>query len=46
MPVLKFVAKHELILHGARVIARAISKTMAKRIANALNRHKPNEEGV
>ena len=43
---LQFVAAREIVYHGAREVARAISKTMAKRIANALNRHQPNKEGV
>lgn len=42
----RFISKHSLILQRGQVIARAISKTMAKRIANALNRYKPNREGV
>ena len=42
----KFVAVRQSVLLGARTIARAISKTMAKRIANALNHHQPNSEGV
>ena len=42
----QFVAVHCSILQGARTVARAISKTMAKRIANALNRHIPNREGI
>jgi hypothetical protein len=42
----QFVAVHTSILQGARVIARAISHNMAKRIANALNHHQPNKEGV
>ncbi|HET6220150.1 MAG TPA: hypothetical protein VFE27_24190 [Acidobacteriaceae bacterium] len=42
----KIVAIGSSVLMGARVIARAVSKTMAKRIANALNKHIPNREGV
>lgn len=42
----KFVAIGTAVLQGASTIARAISKTMAKRIANALNKHTPNREGV
>jgi hypothetical protein len=42
----KFVAVGPAVLQGARTIARAVSKTMAKRIANALNKHTPNREGV
>jgi hypothetical protein len=41
-----FIAKHRSIMRGAEHIATAVSKTMAKRIANALNLHKPNSEGV
>jgi ATP-dependent Clp protease ATP-binding subunit ClpA len=42
----KFVSVGFSVLTGARVVARAISKTMAKRIANALNKYSPNREGV
>lgn len=42
----KFISLGPSVIQGARVIARAISKTMAKRIANALNKHIPNREGV
>jgi hypothetical protein len=42
----KFVAVKSAVMYGAEHIATAISKTMAKRIANALNKHKPNREGV
>lgn len=48
----QFVAVKSIVLQGIRslgeprVVARAISKTMAKRIANALNHHQPNREGV
>lgn len=42
----KFASVHTAVLQSGQVIARAISKTMAKRIANALNRHTPNREGV
>jgi hypothetical protein len=41
-----FAARHELVYHGARIVARAISHTFAKRIAAALNEHKPNARGV
>ena len=41
-----FVAVKRSVMLGAQHIATAISKTMAKRIANALNKHKPNSEGV
>lgn len=42
----KFVAVHQSIHLGPRVVGRMISKTMAKRTANALNNHAPNREGV
>lgn len=42
----KFVAVLSRVKSGARTVASAESKTMAKRIANALNRHKVNSEGV
>jgi hypothetical protein len=32
--------------HTSTIVGRMISKTMAKRTANALNRHIPNREGV
>lgn len=41
-----FVAVKSAVMRGAEHIATACSKTMAKRIANALNQHKPNKEGV
>jgi hypothetical protein len=37
---------HETVVKGGQVVGRMISKTMAKRTANALNRHTPNREGV
>ena len=43
---LPFTARKEFVYRGAVIVCRAISKTMAKRIANALNLHKPNKEGV
>jgi hypothetical protein len=42
----KFVAVHDTVVLAHRVVGRMISKTMAKRTANALNRHIPNREGV
>jgi hypothetical protein len=42
----KFIAVHETIVQAGQVVGRMISKTMAKRTANALNRHTPNREGV
>jgi hypothetical protein len=41
-----FVAVKSAVMRGAEHIATACSKTMAKRIVNALNHHKPNSEGV
>jgi hypothetical protein len=49
MPVLKpqplFVAIRTVVMRGSEYIATATSSTMARRIANALNRYKPNEKG-
>lgn len=42
----KFVAVKEAVMRGQEHIATARSKTFAKRIANALNKHVPNDEGV
>lgn len=42
----RFVGVGPKVIIGQREIARACSKTMAKRIANALNRYVPNKEGV
>lgn len=42
----KFGAVHCSVTQAGRTVARAISKTMAKRIANALNSYRPNREGV
>ena len=42
----QFVAFHATIVQAGQVVGHMISKTMAKRAANALNRHKPNKEGV
>lgn len=41
-----FVAVKLAVMRGSEHIATAVSKTMAKRIANALNRHTTNSEGV
>ena len=41
-----FVHIGKSVMRGAQCVAVACSKTMAKRIANALNRHQPNKEGV
>jgi hypothetical protein len=43
---LPYIAKKTSVLQGSDHIAVARSKTMAKRIANALNKHTPNDEGV
>lgn len=42
----RFAAIKASVLQGSTTVARAASKTMAKRIANALNKYKPNKEGV
>jgi hypothetical protein len=42
----QFVCVRTAVMLGPQWIATACSKTMAKRIANALNRHTPNREGV
>jgi hypothetical protein len=44
--MIQFVAVKSTVMQGAIHIATACSKTMAKRIANALNKHTPNREGV
>lgn len=44
-PPPKFTAIGMQILRGSDSIARAISSTMARRIANALNRYQPNSRG-
>jgi hypothetical protein len=41
-----FSSHQQSVSHRGQVIGRMISKTMAKRTANALNRYKPNKEGV
>lgn len=45
-PGQRFVAVRETVVIGHATVARACSKTMAKRIANALNAHTPTREGV
>jgi hypothetical protein len=45
-PERRFVAVKSAVMQGTDHIATAKSKTMAKRIANALNKHRPNSEGV
>lgn len=45
-PQIAFVAVHQNVMRGQDCVARACSKTMAKRIARALNNHVPNREGV
>jgi hypothetical protein len=43
----RFVAvrQSKLVMRGEELICRASSHTMAKRIANALNKHTPNRRG-
>lgn len=43
---LEFVSIGFGVMQGKKWIARASSVTMARRIANALNRYTPNEKGV
>ena len=40
-----FVAVKTAVFRGSVLIARCISHTMARRIANALNRYHPTEKG-
>ena len=40
-----FVAVRQAVMRGSEHIAYAVSHTMARRIARALNHHKPNEKG-
>ena len=42
----KFAATRTGVRLGSRRVATAVSKTMAKRIANALNAYQPNREGA
>lgn len=46
LPAGQFVAVKSHVMKGSVQVAVARSQTMAKRIANALNRHQPNREGV
>lgn len=41
----KFSAADQDIKQGQMTVARAVSKTFAKRIANALNRYTPDRRG-
>jgi hypothetical protein len=41
-----YVARKSSVLQASDHIAVARSKTMAKRIANALNKHQPTDDGV
>jgi hypothetical protein len=34
------------VMHGAKAICTAVSNTMAKRIAAALNKHTPDRRGI
>lgn len=43
---LQFVAIGDTIMRGSERVGRMRSHTMAKRTANALNKHVPNREGV
>ncbi len=45
-PVPKFVGVRDAVMRGSQWIATACSRTMAQRIANALNKHVPNRKGV
>jgi hypothetical protein len=45
-PPLQFVAVRLAVMDGDRHVATAVSGTMAKRIARALNLHAPDERGV
>lgn len=40
-----FVAVRRAVMRGSEMVAQAKSATFARRIANALNRHTPNEKG-
>jgi hypothetical protein len=40
-----FVAVKQQVLKGSELIARAVSHTMAHRIANALNAYRPGKKG-
>jgi hypothetical protein len=44
--VVQFVAVGASVMRGAEHIATAVSNTFARRIARALNEHKPNSRGV
>jgi hypothetical protein len=41
----KFVAVRRAVIRGQETVAQAKSHTFARRIANALNAHVPNEKG-
>jgi hypothetical protein len=45
VPVLIFVAVRNVIMRGSEYIGTAVSSTMARRIANALNCYKPGKKG-
>ena len=42
----QFTAHSLRVMHGARAICTAVSSTMAKRIAAALNEHDPDRRGI
>lgn len=44
-PKPQFIAVHSTIKRGAEIVARAVSSTMARRIANALNCYTPDRRG-
>lgn len=41
----QFVAVRRVVMRGTERIAEAVSSTLARRIANALNRYTPNRKG-
>jgi len=45
-PQFRFVAIGSRVMYGSKAICAAASSTMAKRIAAALNQHRPNKRGV
>lgn len=45
-PKPQFVSVNNVVMRGSERICVAVSGTMAKRIARALNLHQPNDRGV
>lgn len=45
-PRRRFVAVKRAVMLGDLCVGKMLSKTLAKRTANALNKHVPNREGV